>query len=432
MCGIVGAFDLTGNRDFPAEWLRAMTVAIAHRGPDDEYFHREPGLAPGTRRLAIVDLAGGRQPLANEDETVWVSFNGELFDYPELRQQLQVRGHHLATRCDTELWVHSYEDHGEVVFERARGQFGEALWDRRNRFLLLGRDSMTIHQDARLYLATLLPEQAVSHRIERGRAAWLQVLQGRVNSLRNDLSAGAGAVLTDENTVGVQATGPSEVISAEITGRRGVGPRATDPALPRSGPAPPRATDPAPPDPAPPRDLAQQCVGVAPGDGAEGPLSRDGRQGPCPRGRGFHPPQKRRSTRLEGQIMSESLPKVYVAWRDGEDDLVAAHGPDRDPADRARGSQLSTARRLGAAGDSQRGAFRQVPQRSHDHGIRPEHLDGRGVSGGPVMIPWVNNNGSFDVPATKTFGRRLTGDSGIQAMERADGLDSLAILRQER
>ena len=91
MCGIVGAFDLTGNRDFPAEWLRAMTVAIAHRGPDDEYFHREPGLALGTRRLAIVDLAGGRQPLANEDETVWVSFNGELFDYPELRQQLLTR-----------------------------------------------------------------------------------------------------------------------------------------------------------------------------------------------------------------------------------------------------------------------------------------------------------------------------------------------------
>ena len=86
---------------------------------------------------------------------------------------------------------------------------------------------MTIHQDARLYLASLLPEQAVSHRIERGRAAWLQVLQGRVNSLGNDLSA--GAALTDENTVAVQATGPSEVISAEITGRRGVRPRATDP-----------------------------------------------------------------------------------------------------------------------------------------------------------------------------------------------------------
>src|SRR5271165_2122369 len=320
MCGIVGALDLTGNRDFPAEWLRAMTGAIAHRGPNDEYFHREPGLSLGKCRLAIVDLANGRQPLANEDKTVWVSFNGELFDYPVLRQQLLVRGHHLATRCDTELWVHLYEDHGEGVFERARGQFGVALWDRRNRILLLGRDSMTIHQDAHLYLASLLPEQAVSHRIERGLAAWLQVLQGRVNSLGNDLSAGDGAALTDENTVAIQATGHSEVISAEITGRRGVGRRATDPAPPRSGPAPPRATDPAPPDPAPPRDLVQQCVGVARGDGAEGPLSRDGRQGPCPRGRGFHPPQKRRSTRLEGQIMSESLPKVYVAWRDGEDD----------------------------------------------------------------------------------------------------------------
>ena len=144
MCGIIGALDLTGNRDFPAEWLRAMTGAIAHRGPDDEYFHREPGLALGTRRLAIVDLAGGRQPLANEDKTVWVSFNGELFDYPELRQQLLVRGHHLATRCDTELWVHLYEDHGERVFERARGQFGVALWDRRNRMLLLGRDRVGI------------------------------------------------------------------------------------------------------------------------------------------------------------------------------------------------------------------------------------------------------------------------------------------------
>ena len=90
MCGIIGALDLTGNRDFPAEWLRAMTGAIAHRGPNDEYFHREPGLSLGKCRLAIVDLANGRQPLANEDKTVWVSFNGELFDYPVLRQQLLV------------------------------------------------------------------------------------------------------------------------------------------------------------------------------------------------------------------------------------------------------------------------------------------------------------------------------------------------------
>ena len=113
MCGIAGALDLTGTREFPAPRLRAMTAAIAHRGPDDEHHHREPGLALGARRLAIVDLAGGRQPIANEDRSVWVAFNGELFDYPELRKTLLARGHHLATRCDTEAWVHLYEDHGD-------------------------------------------------------------------------------------------------------------------------------------------------------------------------------------------------------------------------------------------------------------------------------------------------------------------------------
>ena len=88
MCGIAGALDLTGTREFPAPRLLAMTAAIAHRGPDDEHLHREPGLALGARRLAIVDLAGGRQPIANEDRSVWVAFNGELFEYPELRTEL--------------------------------------------------------------------------------------------------------------------------------------------------------------------------------------------------------------------------------------------------------------------------------------------------------------------------------------------------------
>ena len=144
MCGIAGALDLTGTREFPAPRLRAMTAAIAHRGPDDEHHHREPGLALGARRLAIVDLAGGRQPIANEDRSVWVAFNGELFDYPELRKTLLARGHHLATRCDTEAWVHLYEDHGAATFEHARGQFAVSLWDRHRRTLLLGRDRVGI------------------------------------------------------------------------------------------------------------------------------------------------------------------------------------------------------------------------------------------------------------------------------------------------
>ena len=88
MCGIAGALDLTGARDFSPQRLLAMTGAIAHRGPDDEQFHLEPGLALGARRLAIIDLAGGRQPISNEDGSVWVAFNGELFEYPELRREL--------------------------------------------------------------------------------------------------------------------------------------------------------------------------------------------------------------------------------------------------------------------------------------------------------------------------------------------------------
>jgi asparagine synthase (glutamine-hydrolysing) len=140
MCGIAGAFDLTERRDFSRERLLAMTGAIAHRGPDDEHVYQEPGVALGARRLSIVDLEGGRQPLSNEDGSIWVAFNGELFEYPELRTELLARGHQLATRCDTESWVHLYEDHREGMFEKARGQFAVSLWDRRNRTLILGRD----------------------------------------------------------------------------------------------------------------------------------------------------------------------------------------------------------------------------------------------------------------------------------------------------
>jgi asparagine synthase (glutamine-hydrolysing) len=144
MCGIAGAIDLKGRRAFPTDRLLAMTDAIAHRGPDDEAIHVEPGVALGARRLSIVDLAGGRQPISNEDGSVWVAFNGELFEYPELRAELLARGHRLATRCDTEAWVHLYEDHGLGLFEKARGQFAVSLWDRDERRLILGRDRVGI------------------------------------------------------------------------------------------------------------------------------------------------------------------------------------------------------------------------------------------------------------------------------------------------
>jgi asparagine synthase (glutamine-hydrolysing) len=144
MCGIAGALDLNGRREFSAQRLLAMTAAIAHRGPDDEQVHIEPGVALGARRLSIVDLAGGRQPISNEDGSVWVTQNGELFEYPELQTDLKARGHRLATRCDTELWAHLYEDLGERVFDKARGQFAVAIWDRNARTLILARDRVGI------------------------------------------------------------------------------------------------------------------------------------------------------------------------------------------------------------------------------------------------------------------------------------------------
>src|SRR4051812_36834038 len=129
MCGIVGAFDLVGQRVFPQDRLLQMSGAIAHRGPDDERIHLEPGVALGVRRLSIIDRDGGVQPIANETRKVWVTFEGELYDHAAIRAELIKRGHRLSTQCDTEIWVHRYEEVGEEVFRDARGQFSVAIWD---------------------------------------------------------------------------------------------------------------------------------------------------------------------------------------------------------------------------------------------------------------------------------------------------------------
>ena len=144
MCGIAGAIDLQGNRRFSDERLLRMTGAMSHRGPDDEQIHIDGPVALGVRRLSVIDVAQGRQPLCNEIGDVWVAYEGELYEYPELRGELIGRGHTLRTHCDTEAWVHLYEDFGERVFDHARGQFGVSLWDARNRTLILGRDRFGI------------------------------------------------------------------------------------------------------------------------------------------------------------------------------------------------------------------------------------------------------------------------------------------------
>jgi len=144
MCGIAGIMDLAGNRSIEDGIIRRMTQAIFHRGPDEEGYFRRPGLALGSRRLSIVGLADGQQPVANEDRSVSVVFNGEFFDFPEKRAELEARGHRLVTHCDTEIIPHLWEDDQEGMFERLRGQFALALYDERRHRLVLGRDRFGI------------------------------------------------------------------------------------------------------------------------------------------------------------------------------------------------------------------------------------------------------------------------------------------------
>jgi asparagine synthase (glutamine-hydrolysing) len=144
MCGIAGVLDLAGLRMVPNDVIQRMARALVHRGPDEDGFLQSPGVALASRRLSIVGLADGRQPIANEDESVQVVFNGELFDYVERRAELQGRGHRFVTHCDTEIIPHMWEENQEGVFERLRGQFAVALWDARRHQLTLGRDRFGI------------------------------------------------------------------------------------------------------------------------------------------------------------------------------------------------------------------------------------------------------------------------------------------------
>jgi asparagine synthase (glutamine-hydrolysing) len=140
MCGIAGIYKPHCSEQLSPEAVRAMTQTIIHRGPDDEGIYTGAGIAFGFRRLSIIDLAGGHQPLANEDETVWVMLNGEIYNYPELREELATRGHVFRTHSDTEVIAHLYEEVGEKCFERLRGMFAIAIWDARRKTMLLARD----------------------------------------------------------------------------------------------------------------------------------------------------------------------------------------------------------------------------------------------------------------------------------------------------
>jgi asparagine synthase (glutamine-hydrolysing) len=139
MCGICGIFEPDRLTPIDCATLKAMADTIVHRGPDDEGFYSSPGIGLAFRRLSIIDLGGGHQPLSNEDGTVWITFNGEIYNFKDLNQRF-LASHHFRTRSDTETIVHLYEELGEACFAELRGMFGLALWDGRRKRLLLARD----------------------------------------------------------------------------------------------------------------------------------------------------------------------------------------------------------------------------------------------------------------------------------------------------
>src|SRR5438309_1132310 len=137
MCGIVGIVNLDPRETVDEALLKRMRDGLRHRGPDGEGLWAEGPVGFGHRRLAIVDVAGGQQPMPNEDESCWIVYNGEIYNHAALRPGLEARGHRYRTRSDTETIVHLYEEEQELCVERLRGMFAFALWDRARERLLL-------------------------------------------------------------------------------------------------------------------------------------------------------------------------------------------------------------------------------------------------------------------------------------------------------
>jgi asparagine synthase (glutamine-hydrolysing) len=144
MCGICGQFNFGNARPVRRADIEAMTRSITHRGPDDEGYYLAGALGFGFRRLSIIDLSGGHQPMSDQDESVWVIFNGEIYNFLELKRELQSHGHVFRTNSDTEVIIHGYKQWGDDVLNRLNGMFGLAIWDVRQRRLVLARDPFGI------------------------------------------------------------------------------------------------------------------------------------------------------------------------------------------------------------------------------------------------------------------------------------------------
>jgi asparagine synthase (glutamine-hydrolysing) len=144
MCGIVGICDLGGAPPVSESTLRAMLGTIRHRGPDQFGIYLDDHVGLGSARLSIIDLATGQQPISNEDGTLWIVFNGEVFNHPELRRELEQRGHRFRTTSDTEAVLHAYEEYGAECLPRFNGQFAIAIWDAGERTLFMARDRLGV------------------------------------------------------------------------------------------------------------------------------------------------------------------------------------------------------------------------------------------------------------------------------------------------
>jgi asparagine synthase (glutamine-hydrolysing) len=173
MCGIAGFY---GKKD--DELLRGMTRSLIHRGPDEEGYYSDELASLGMRRLSIVDVEGGHQPMADEDKSIWVVFNGEIYNHKTLRQELEAKGHRFTSRCDTEVIAHLYEELGDGFLHRLRGMFTIALWDIKRRRLLVARDRVGVkplyyrHISGELFfgseLKCLLPTPGFERHVDAG------------------------------------------------------------------------------------------------------------------------------------------------------------------------------------------------------------------------------------------------------------------------
>ena len=176
MCGIAGFVQTEPSHNDGQAVLKRMTDEIRHRGPDDSGFYNDALAKLGHRRLSIIDVSGGHQPLSNEDDSVWIVYNGEIFNHADLRPELENTGHRFKTRCDTEMVVHAYEQYGPACLDRFRGMFSLALWNRETRTLFCARDRMGIkpfyyYWDGRVFvfgseIKALLQHPAVSIEFE--------------------------------------------------------------------------------------------------------------------------------------------------------------------------------------------------------------------------------------------------------------------------